>query len=197
MIDWLRKLLGTNRPLGPRVGMGLRYTPLIPLAAILAYAGGAQGPFTQAFFSVVGVGLVVAAAALMVGILAGFLFAVPRGPTETSGTTLSTNTNLDKVSDWLTTILVGLGLVQLGELDGAFEGLSEGIAPGLGDGANAETFALGLLIFSLIDGFLIGYLGTRLVVALRFKEAEDKLKDTAEVLARPEPEPVPGAMQTD
>lgn len=65
-------------------------------------------------------GLLLALASVMVGVLVGFLFGIPRalqnagtGGAEAGWGRYSTNTNLEQISDWLTKILVGVGLVEL------------------------------------------------------------------------------------
>jgi hypothetical protein len=169
----------------PRVGMSLRSTTITPIVAVVAYAVAVKGTFLTIF----AVGIMTSAAAGILGALVGFLFALPKTSEGERRTGLSSNTNLDQVSDWLTKILVGLGLVQIGALGGGLGDLSEKIAPGLGGAASAETFALALLVYSLIDGFLIGYLGTRIVVTIRLKQVEDILAAKETVLAAPSPEP--------
>ena len=67
----------------------------------------------------------VSASSVSVGLLIGFLFGIPRtlqGLPEAADARLSesvrqrymVNTNLEQVSDWLTKIIVGVGLVQFG-----------------------------------------------------------------------------------
>jgi hypothetical protein len=91
---------------------------------------------------------------------------------------MRTNTNLEEISDWLTKILVGLGLVQLGAFVTRLDHSGAALASGLGNGTGAKPFALGLLIYGLIDGFLFGYLWTRTVASLRLKGAEEALQRT-------------------
>jgi hypothetical protein len=181
------------------LAISLRVTTIIPLAAIVTYAAAGRFPKAE-FFSVLGIGVLVSAAAGIFGVLIGFLFALPRTTVDSSRPgPLSTNTNLDQVSDWLTKILIGLGLVQIGKLASGIDSLAETIAPGLGGAADSKTFALGLLVYWLIEGFLIGYLGTRIVVTIRLKQVEDALADKQEVLGTalepppPLPPPPPGA----
>ena len=68
-----------------------------------------------------GSGLFLAGASTLVGSLAGFLFGVPvrerePGTDDTGSANRSIgyrpNTNLEQISDWLTKIIVGIGLVQ-------------------------------------------------------------------------------------
>lgn len=154
-------------------------SPLIAVLAAIIYSG--AGVFTAksgaTFWSVLALCLATAAAAaLIVGALIGFLFGFPRTP-EKSGQTglLATNTNLDQISDWLTKILVGLGLVQIGKLAHGIHNLASSLAPGLGEGAAAQPFAVGLLVYSAVDGFLIGYLWARTAASKLFREAAEDL----------------------
>jgi hypothetical protein len=73
------------------------------------------------------------------------------------------NTNLEQISDWLTKILVGVGLVELGQIAAKGAELVAFVAPSLDGNKSA---ALGLLIFFSVAGFLLGYLATRLRLGL-------------------------------
>lgn len=123
-----------------------------------------------------------ALAAGAVGAFAGFLFGVPRLSTaeeqalqeapaaSSSPVRFLYNTSLSQISDWLTKILVGVGLIQLRELPGALTRLAAGLSPALGGGAAAGTFGTALLSAFLFSGLLMGYIMT----ALYFKrELED------------------------
>ena len=99
---------------------------------------------------------------------------------------LSTNTNLERISDWLTTMLVGVGLSQLGSIDGAllrfrqFLEQSARVMPaakegGLSTAGMLPTVGPMLLVFGLVMGFLFFYLYTRLVLVSLFNHVEDEL----------------------
>ena len=181
---------------GRTLGPWLRLSPLIALLALLVYALSADRANGATVWSVVGVGFITAAAAMVAGAIVGFLFGLPKTREQTdSKALLATNSNLDKVSDWLTTILIGLGLVQLGEVPDGVGHLAETIAPGLGGDVGAETFAAALLIFTVVDGFLIGYLWTRIVVSFRLRAAAEDLDHatlvSATVAAIPPPQAPP------
>jgi hypothetical protein len=144
------------------------------LLALLIYA------FTQDHpAEVVGIGLLTAASAFAVGALLGFLFGIPRSiavPSTAGGQNeadaksavadaaaaqhFAANTNLEQISDWLTKILVGVGLVQIHEVSGAIDDLGNGLAPGLG--SQGFAVAVALLISFSITGFVVAYLFTRL-----------------------------------
>jgi pYEATS domain-containing protein involved in immunity len=137
----------------------------------------------------------VAAAAMLIGGLAGFLFGLPRfkydgsvaapkavtTPSTTPGTTgaLPTigpaaaananaveyrpSTNLDDVADWLTKIIVGVGLVQVKELGHTLADIAHYLAAPCGATCSRqEGFLAALIVYTLVGGFLFGYIWTRL-----------------------------------
>jgi hypothetical protein len=53
------------------------------------------------------------------------------------------NTNLEQVSDWLTKIIVGVGLVQIGRIVPALSKLAESMKAPLGRAAVKRSFRLG------------------------------------------------------
>jgi hypothetical protein len=164
-----------------------------PAAAFVYAAAGHFAPASN-FWSVLAVGVIASAAALISGALVGFLFGLPKTLGRTgSKALLATNTNLDEVSDWITKILVGLGLVQLGKVASGIGGLASALDSGLGAGPGAHPFASGLLVYSAVDGFLLGYLWTRIVVSLRLNEAAQALEVRSEVLKEPLAAPPPPA----
>jgi hypothetical protein len=157
------------------------------LLTIIAYAsqiGGREG-----FLVIMGVGILLAGASALVGGTLGFLFGIPRTlqqdgertstepnrPVSASATghiDYRANTNLEQISDWLTKILVGVGLTQINEIRGGLVSLSAFAAQGLGPAAQGQVFALALLLYSTVLGFFFGYLWTRLflVGALRIAD---------------------------
>lgn len=141
------------------------------------------------FFSVFGVGLLIAGACVLTGGLMGFLFGIPRtlqqDRTETvanngndkanstdNSVTYQVNTNLEQISDWLTKILVGVGLTQISALPGGIQKYADFAAAGLGARPASKAFAVAILIFYSVCGFLIGYLWTRLYLAGALRQAD-------------------------
>jgi CheY-like chemotaxis protein len=139
------------------------------------------------------------------GMLLGFLFAIPRtlpsgaivaptpGPSGTaSGTDKGKqansettsgagyneiNSNLVEVSDWLTKIIVGVGLVELKDLPQNAASVANFIAPSLGIATiSAVPIAGGIMLFFSVLGFLIGYLLTRIYLAVIIKWADNMVK---------------------
>ncbi|MER7751381.1 hypothetical protein [Kitasatospora sp. NPDC097643] len=123
-----------------------------------------------------GGGLVVAGASAVLGGALGFLFGVPRvrgGAGEPQGT-YAPNTNLEQVSDWLTKVLLGVGLTQLGSLGERLHQLGAALAPALGGEDGAAPFAAALVLYFLVFGFLAGWLVTRLTLPQVLTNADDQ-----------------------
>lgn len=122
----------------------------------------------------------------LVGVLLGFLFAVPRSIEDDAesrkGRSLLTNTNLSKVSDWLTTMLVGVGLTQLHAIDdylGRFQNFLAAAVSAAGvTGAGAAWIPFAgpmMLVFAACCGFILMYMHTRMNLVLLLKKVEDAL----------------------
>ena len=138
-------------------------------------------------------GCLLALAAATVGSLAGFLFGLPRsarsepstGPNPndpnqraTSSSAYRANTNLEDISDWLTKILVGLGLTQLGSIPTQFKSLMDAVKVVIGAGDDAGAIAGSVIVGYVILGFLATYLWarTRLSQAFRLGDADPGIR---------------------
>lgn len=167
------------------IGLWLTISPMLAIASVFVYA--VAGNFAQGstFWSVFGVGFITAAASFIAGAFLGFLFALPRTLEQAqTSALLATNSNLDQVSDWLTKILVGVGLVEIAKIGKGIDGMAASLVPGLGGKPSAHAFAFGLLAYSAIDGFLVSYLWTRIVASIRLNEAAEALARRRESLIR-------------
>jgi CheY-like chemotaxis protein len=129
--------------------------------------------------------LILSGSSFAIGGLIGFLFGIPRSlqglsqsdsasakPTPGPGqqaqsdkTNYRPNTNLEQISDWLTKILVGVGLTQLTNIGHGVVSISAFAARGMEQFQHADNFVAGTLLYFLILGFLFGYLWTRLNLA--------------------------------
>lgn len=87
------------------------------------------------------------------------------------------NTNLEDISDWLTKILVGVGLTQLGTIGGGLAKLGNALEPALGGAPNSGAFGVALVITFALTGFLGAYLWTRLTLPIAFQRAETEVED--------------------
>ncbi len=125
--------------------------------------------------------------AMALGGLFGFLFGVPKSstgseqpaaaPPNGNGAMVKpanrVNTNLEEVSDWLTKLILGAGLTQIGALWAAFIDLSGKIgARGIPGQLYGSVIVGGLIIYGLIVGFLAGYILTRLYLSNIFLLAD-------------------------
>jgi hypothetical protein len=131
-------------------------------------------------FSIAGVGLLLAGGIFILGWLLGFLFGIPRTElgfahkekTENDLPQYTPNTNLEQISDWLTKILVGVGLTQLIQLPTALQDYAGKLAPSLGGSPSGGVFSVAILIFFSVDGFLVGFLWTRRYYANELQESD-------------------------
>lgn len=138
---------------------------LIPLVMTVGVLANAVYSATIHSWSAFAYGTVVAGAAILVGGLIGFLFGVPRSASDnqTRGNVerYQDNSNLEQISDWLTKILVGVGLVQLGRAPHGLSHLASALKPGFGGTASSGSFGLALALFYAGTGFLYLYLWSR------------------------------------
>jgi len=158
-------------------------------AVIILFSASATG--MSRFLATASVGLLVAGASLMVGGLLGFLFGIPRSlqgsdtssaPSSGKGQRGNTgddqagsygaNTNLEQISDWLTKILVGVGLTQLTVLAERLRALALFLSPGFGTLPRPDVIAIAVVLYFAISGFLFGYLWTRLFLGAALREAD-------------------------
>jgi hypothetical protein len=151
-----------------------------------------QGAVAGQFFAVFSIALAVAGAASITGALLGFIFGIPRALQgsdaggkggETGGAqpankekrrdaSYGANTSLEQISDWLTKILVGVGLTQLTNLPDALRSFSGFIGAAFGEGAGSTVFAGAVSLYFVVCGFLVSYLWTRLTLGHAFSEAD-------------------------
>lgn len=102
-----------------------------------------------------------------------------------TGSVYQGSTSLEQVSDWLTKIIVGVGLTQLNKIPGKLDGLATYIASGMGNNVSQNrVFALTICIYFSSCGFLFGYLWARLYMLKAFERAETKALERAETRER-------------
>ncbi len=141
--------------------------------------------------------VLIAAAALAVGLLFGFLFGIPKAAQEpqssqsggqiqtgktanTSNTTVAAqpnakskaNTNLVEISDWLTKMIVGVGLYQLSTLPPKLKALAGYFATAFTPPGPGPALVLAILGYFAVFGFLLGYLWARIYLPKEFGDAD-------------------------
>jgi hypothetical protein len=88
-----------------------------------------------------------------------------QGSAASPGIVPHDNTNLYQVSDWLTKIVVGVGLVQIGRALPVLTRLAESMKAPLGGQASSAAFGLGLTITYAVLGFFFLYLWSHTLFA--------------------------------
>ena len=135
----------------------------------------------------IAVGLMIGAASITSGGAIGFLFALPRSITisvpmgaekPSRGLTVRPNTNLEEVSDWLTKIIVGLTLTQLGKIPSAAAHLFTVLGRALGTPPESVIFTGCLVVYTFIIGLINAWLSTRIYIE-RWMEGSDATAQTA------------------
>jgi pYEATS domain-containing protein involved in immunity len=155
---------------GRVLARGLAAVVAVGLAGIALYAlsappGGAGG---GKWLSYVGLSLLLASASFVMGGMFGFLFGLPKSDDK------SANTSLEQISDWLTKILVGVGLAQLTVLPSWAWRVAKTLAQSFDGSTAAAGFVLSLAVFHTIAGFMILYLWARREAPGFFKLLQEK-----------------------
>jgi hypothetical protein len=151
-------------------------------------------------------------ACLLSGTFVGFLFGIPKvvqnqenSNNKSSASNINTssnnnnnsglgyqqqvNSNLVEISDWLTKIIVGLGLVKLTKIPPYLSQVANILATGLNQTTTqpaglAVAFSYGVIIGYSTMGFLFGYITTRVYLAGAFSAADQnalkRIADKAE-----------------
>jgi hypothetical protein len=146
-----------------------------------------EHPRTSAF-KLFGIYVLIAGAAAAAGSLFGFLFGMPRtrdaanaavrgeDPNAIKRAVLIANTNLERVSDWLTALLLGATLVQIKDIAGWVAGLGRHVVDD-----PTSTVTTVLVVYFLVLGFLGTYLVTRLYLTYALQQTLDLLGGAAGV----------------
>lgn len=87
------------------------------------------------------------------------------------------NTNLEEVSDWLTKIIVGLGLVHLRDIEGIVQRTAQNAAAAIAANPDPQhiSTATALIVGLAIVGFFGGYIYTRLFLQGAFARSDAQL----------------------
>lgn len=115
--------------------------------------------------------------------LIGFLFGIPRttiiDESEKSKSQYIGNDNLLQLSDWLTKIILGVGLTQINEIPNLLQRISQFIMNN-SEGSNQAIIILIILYFGCI-GFLFGYLWTRLYFIKMLRDSDNDVNNDAAI----------------
>ncbi len=194
----------------PTVDTDLRRTTIflvsmaiIGIAALVCWA--ASRNTVEAKFESIALGVFLIGGSALVGGVLGLLFGIPKsvsdpeaseqtsstdaGPTNrkttenpTGRSSYAVNTNLEQISDWLTKIIVEVGLTELGNIRSQFQALAKYFGNGFtaGGSGSADTtapvVAALIIVYGLTAGFLAGYLLTRMFLPGAFNRADEALR---------------------
>jgi hypothetical protein len=75
--------------------------------------------------------------------------------------TVSPNTNLEQISDWLTKVLVGIGLSQIQKMPDAFDGIESKLAPVLKPFEHGGVIGISICTAFVVAGFVWAYFESR------------------------------------
>lgn len=154
------------------------YATLAGAAMLVLFAINAGGDGPAAIVRIAGGLMLFAFAAVAAGAATGFLFGIPRtlqGITPTESTSYQVNTNLEQISDWLTKIIVGLGLINLTAIPARIMEMNRYVSETLGLKPPAYAVIGSAGVFFATVGFLLGYLSTRLFISSAFRKADNDL----------------------
>lgn len=146
-----------------------------------------EGNWTGAF-TIVGSGLFLAGASTLAGSILGFLFGVPKKQPDNSFRANSEdsksgiekyqpNTNLEQISDWLTKIIVGVGLIEIRNVIAFFKEVGKFCGPAFGSSPSGEIIATSITIHYILIGFIQGFLLAYLWLPKAFERATKPDKD--------------------
>ncbi len=169
---------------------------LVMVILLYAFAAVPENTASQ-YAHVVGILVALLIAAAVIGAFLGFLFGIPRllqqsakpqlapaGESDSAETKhdivagdprqlMRTNSNLEEISDWVTKIIVGLGLVQAGKIyDAATSAAEQFQLSALPDATGSNVIFLLLLTAGAIGGFIYFYMETRTRIALLLDDIE-------------------------
>ncbi|MGH3204337.1 MAG: Ig domain-containing protein, partial [Streptosporangiaceae bacterium] len=167
-----------------RRGLLGRITTWLGFLGIAAPIGGTAWIVVYAFstpgshWTYLGVGVLISLAAFVAGCVVGFLLGIPRAVSSgelrqnqsasgaAGSSSLGASTNLAEISDWLTKLVLGAGLVELTRLGAPVGRLIDVVAIGLYSPAasaaaiqtakvTAGAILFGYVMMGLLDGYIV------------------------------------------
>ena len=137
---------------------------VLPAAALIGFASELfMTPITCASrWTTVPSAMAISLSSAAIGAFLAFLFAVPRYPTVgaaagTKAEGLRYNNNFQEISDWLTKIIIGIGLVRAEQIWGGLRGLTVSLSATV----HLPAGYVGCIaVLYLICGFMVGYIWT-------------------------------------
>ncbi|GAB5523851.1 MAG: hypothetical protein Roseis2KO_17230 [Roseivirga sp.] len=139
---------------------------------------------------VYGVGLFLIGSSTLVGGIIGFLFGVPRTtarmndyegrakPVNHKGKETDDlyrpNNSLEQITDWLTKIIVGAGLIEIRQISRLIGEIGDDLGPTFASGPAGKAIVVGIIVHYVLMGFIEGYLMSYLWLPGAFRRANRK-----------------------
>lgn len=132
-----------------------------------------------------GTALLISGACFSAGALTGFLFAIPKLLQNTNllpeqiqndQTVILHNDNLVQISDWLTKIIVGVGLTQLNQIPGNIKKIGDQLGKSFSNDEIGVNIAIGCVLYFVVVGFLAAYIWTRLYFVKLLGQTNEELR---------------------
>jgi CheY-like chemotaxis protein len=121
-------------------------------------------------------------AAASVAAILGLIFGVPRARSEFSAQATerySSNSNLEQISDWLTKLLVGAGLVELKSLPTLIGSAGQYLGKDM-TVPNGAAFSVSAIVYGSGVGFAAGYLWARLRLRFLLESSDRAAADASQ-----------------
>lgn len=172
------------------VATGRNWSAIILSLMIIGFVGITVVDFSNIKTTSNATAVFIALASMVVGGILGFLFGIPKSlqgndPVNAGSNNHQAiktvngyeqryiaNTNLEQISDWLTKILVGVGLTQLSDAPRVVRDFGEYFGQSYQNAGMASRFIIAASIFFLMLGFLFSYLWTRLFLGGELARAD-------------------------
>ncbi|HXB41505.1 MAG TPA: tetratricopeptide repeat protein [Bacteroidia bacterium] len=117
-----------------------------------------------------------AAACYVSGFFLGILFGIPKRQNNDSQAEYVLNNNLADISDWLTKIIIGLGLVELKNIPGYLTSAGNYVMYSIDKNESSlKLFAICCIVYFFVFGLYYGYCYMRLYLSSQIKDADDNL----------------------
>lgn len=155
----------------------------VAIAMILGFVAVGIYSWSEKSFRIFACAGLVALASAVAGSLMGLIFGLPKTVTSARAlegetrmiearTEYQGNTNLEQISDWLTKILIGAGLVELGNIKDAFETFGSVLDDNKALGTSGWIIGPCLIIAYGVAGFLLAYLWSRIYMVLELRKTD-------------------------
>lgn len=127
-------------------------------------------------FNLIFLALLMAAASFISGFFLGNLFGIPRY-NQTQQSQYDLNNSLSDISDWLTKIIVGLGLVNIQRIPFLLQSIGTYVNTSTGlKGNSVSVFTICIVLYFSVLGVYSGYNYMRLVLSVKFKAADTEME---------------------